>query len=93
MPPLAHVLHFKSPADPYSQTRKVPHMLDQIRSLISAALDEREVSQEAVEKVLSAIEEEGRSEMNAEETEKFDAARAELSAGRYVRRDGRKRHL
>ena len=53
-------------------------MLDQIRSLISAALDEREVSQEAVEKVLSAIEEEGRSEMNAEETEKFDAARAEL---------------
>jgi HK97 family phage major capsid protein len=53
-------------------------MLEQIRSLISAALDEREVSQEAVEQVLAAIEEEGRSEMNAEETEKFDAARAEL---------------
>lgn len=53
-------------------------MLDQIRSLISAALDEREVSEAAVQAVISAIEEEGRSEMNAEETEKFDAARAEL---------------
>ena len=53
-------------------------MLDQIRSLISAALDEREVSEAAVQAVISAIEEEGRSEMSAEETEKFDAARAEL---------------
>ena len=53
-------------------------MLEQIRSLISAALDEREVSEAAVQAVISAIEEEGRSEMSAEETEKFDAARAEL---------------
>ena len=53
-------------------------MLEQIRSLIAAALDERDASQEAVEAILALAEEEGRSEMTAEETEKFDAARAEL---------------
>ncbi|MEX0768222.1 MAG: hypothetical protein WD029_07105, partial [Microthrixaceae bacterium] len=53
-------------------------MLEQIRSLISAALDKREDSQAAVEAILAAAETEGRSEMTAEETEKFDAARAEL---------------
>ena len=53
-------------------------MLEQIRSLISAALDKREGSQAAVEAILAAAETEGRSEMTAEETEKFDAARAEL---------------
>lgn len=53
-------------------------MLDQIRSLISAALDERDASQAAVEAILAVAETEGRSDMTAEETEKFDAARAEL---------------
>ena len=53
-------------------------MLEQIRSLIAAALDERDASQEAVEAILALAEEEGRSEMTADETEKFDAARAEL---------------
>ena len=53
-------------------------MLEQIRSLISAALDEREVSEEAVQAILNLAEAEGRGEMSAEETEKFDAARAEL---------------
>jgi HK97 family phage major capsid protein len=53
-------------------------MLEQIRSLISAALDERDASQEAVEAILALAETEGRSDMTAEETEKFDVARAEL---------------
>lgn len=53
-------------------------MLEQIRTLIAAALDERDASQEAVEAILALAEEEGRSEMTADETEKFDAARAEL---------------
>ena len=53
-------------------------MLEQIRSLISAALDERDASQEAVEAILALAETEGRSDMTAEETEKFDAASAEL---------------
>ena len=53
-------------------------MLEQIHSLISAALDERDASQEAVEAILALAETEGRSDMTAEETEKFDVARAEL---------------
>ena len=53
-------------------------MLEQIRVLIAAALDERDASQEAVEAILALAEEEGRSDMTADETEKFDAARAEL---------------
>ena len=53
-------------------------MLDQIRTLIAAALDERDAHQEAVEAILALAEEEGRSDMTADETEKFDAARAEL---------------
>ena len=53
-------------------------MLDQIRTLIAAALDERDASQAAVEAILAVAETEGRSDMTAEETEKFDAARAEL---------------
>lgn len=53
-------------------------MLDQIRILIAAALDERDASQEAVEAILAVAETEGRADMTAEETEKFDAARAEL---------------
>jgi hypothetical protein len=44
-------------------------MLEQIRSLISAALDERDASQEAVEAILALAETEGRSDMTAEETE------------------------
>ena len=53
-------------------------MLDQIRTLIAAALDERDAHQAAVEAILAVAETEGRSDMTAEETEKFDAARAEL---------------
>jgi HK97 family phage major capsid protein len=53
-------------------------MLDQIRTLIAAALDERDASQAAVEAILAVAETEGRSDMTAEETEKFDVARAEL---------------
>ena len=53
-------------------------MLDQIRTLIAAALDERDAHQEAVEAILALAEEEGRSDMTADETEKFDSARAEL---------------
>jgi HK97 family phage major capsid protein len=53
-------------------------MLEQIRSLIAAALTERDAAQEAVEAILSAAEAEGRSELTEDETTKFDAARAEL---------------
>jgi HK97 family phage major capsid protein len=53
-------------------------MLDQIRTLIAAALDERDAHQAAVEAILAVAETEGRSDMTAEETEKFDVARAEL---------------
>jgi HK97 family phage major capsid protein len=53
-------------------------MLEQIRSLIAAALDERDAAQEAVEAILAAAETEGRSELTEDETSKFDVARAEL---------------
>lgn len=53
-------------------------MLEQIRSLITAALDERDAAQAAVEAILAAAETEGRSELSEDETTKFDAARAEL---------------
>lgn len=53
-------------------------MLEQIRSLIAAALDERDAAQAAVEAILSIPETEGRSELSEDETTKFDAARAEL---------------
>jgi HK97 family phage major capsid protein len=53
-------------------------MLEQIRSLIAAALDERDAAQTAVEAILAAAETEGRSELSEDETTKFDAARAEL---------------
>ena len=43
-------------------------MLDQIRTLIAAALDERDASQAAVEAILAVAETEGRSDMTAEET-------------------------
>ncbi len=53
-------------------------MLEQIRSLIAKALDDRDAAAEAVEAILSVAETEGRSELSADEVTKFDAARAEL---------------
>lgn len=53
-------------------------MLEQIRSLIAKALDDRDAAAEAVEAILSVAETEGRSELSADEATKFDAARAEL---------------
>lgn len=53
-------------------------MLEQIRSLIAKALDDRDAAAEAVEAILSAAETEGRSELTEDEAIKFDAARAEL---------------
>jgi HK97 family phage major capsid protein len=53
-------------------------MIEQLRSLIADALDEREGAQAKVAEILDAIEIEGRAELTPEETEVFDAARAEL---------------
>ena len=53
-------------------------MLEQLRSLIAKALDDRDAATEAVEAILSVAETEGRSELSADEVNKFDAARAEL---------------
>ena len=53
-------------------------MLENIRTLIAAALDERDAAQMAVEAIIEAAEAEGRSDLTEDETSKFDAARAEL---------------
>ena len=53
-------------------------MLENIRTLIAAALDERDAAQKAVEAIIEAAEAEGRSDLTEDETSKFDAARAEL---------------
>lgn len=53
-------------------------MLEQIRSLISAALDERDAADAAVQAILDTVQTEGRSDLTEDETTKFDAARAEL---------------
>jgi HK97 family phage major capsid protein len=53
-------------------------MLEQIRSLIAAALDERDGAEAKVTEILDAVEAEGRTDLTPEETEVFDAARAEL---------------
>jgi len=53
-------------------------MLEQIRSLIAAALNERNAADEAVQAILEAAETEGRSDLTADETAEFDAKRAEL---------------
>lgn len=53
-------------------------MLEQIRSLISAALDERDAADAAVQAILDTVQTEGRSDLTDDETTKFDAARAEL---------------
>jgi HK97 family phage major capsid protein len=53
-------------------------MLEQIRSLIAAALNERNAADEAVQAILEAAETEGRSDLTADETVEFDAKRAEL---------------
>jgi HK97 family phage major capsid protein len=52
--------------------------LENIRTLIAAALDERDAAQKAVEAIIEAAEAEGRSELSEDETSRFDAARAEL---------------
>jgi HK97 family phage major capsid protein len=53
-------------------------MLEQIRSLIAAALDEREGAEAKVTAILDAVESEGRTDLTPEETLEFDAARDEL---------------
>jgi len=53
-------------------------MLEQIRSLIAAALTERDAADEAVKAILAAAETEGRSELTEDETAEFDAKRDEL---------------
>ena len=53
-------------------------MLEQIRSLIADALDEREGAEAKVTAILDAVEAEGRTDLTPEETQEFDAARAEL---------------
>ena len=53
-------------------------MLEQIRSLIAAALDEREGAEAKVTAILDAVEAEDRTDLTPEETLEFDAARAEL---------------
>jgi HK97 family phage major capsid protein len=55
-------------------------MLEQIRSLIAAALAERDAADEAVKAILAAAETEGRSELSEDETAEFDAKRDELRA-------------
>lgn len=54
-------------------------MLEQIRSLIAASLDERAKADEAVQSILSTVEAEGRGEMTADETASFDEKRSELT--------------
>jgi len=53
-------------------------MLERVRTLISEALAQREGAEAAVKAVIDAVEAEGRSDLTADETTKFDAARAEL---------------
>jgi HK97 family phage major capsid protein len=55
-------------------------MLEQIRSLIAAALDERAEADKAVQAILDAVEAEGRSDLTADETASFDEKRSELTA-------------
>lgn len=53
-------------------------MLEQIRSLIAAALTERSAADEAVQAILAAAETEGRADLTDDETAEFDAKRDEL---------------
>jgi predicted translin family RNA/ssDNA-binding protein len=53
-------------------------MLEQIRSLIAAALNEREAADEAVQAILASVETEGRSELTEAETAEFDEKRSAL---------------
>ena len=53
-------------------------MLEQIRSLIAAALTERDAAQDALDAIIASAESENRSELSADEVTRFDAARAEL---------------
>lgn len=55
-------------------------MLEQIRSLISAALNERDAADAAVKAILDTVEAEGRSDLTDDETKSFDEKRSELSA-------------
>ena len=53
-------------------------MLEQIRSLIAAALDERDAADKAVQAILESVETEGRSELTDAETAEFDEKRSAL---------------
>jgi HK97 family phage major capsid protein len=53
-------------------------MLEQIRSLIAAALNEREAADEAVQAILESVETEGRTELSEAETAEFDEKRSAL---------------
>jgi HK97 family phage prohead protease len=55
-------------------------MLEQIRSLIAASLDERAKADEAVQAILSTVEAEGRGELTEDETASFDEKRSELTS-------------
>lgn len=54
-------------------------MLEQIRSLIAAALTERDAADEAVKAILAAAETEGRGTLTDDETAAFDEKRSELT--------------
>jgi len=54
-------------------------MLEQIRSLIAASLDERSKADEAIKSILSSVEADERSDMTADETAAFDEKRSELA--------------
>jgi HK97 family phage major capsid protein len=54
-------------------------MLEQIRSLIAASLNERTAADEAIQSILSAVEADERSDMTAAETAAFDEKRSELA--------------
>ena len=54
-------------------------MLEQIRSLIAASLNERTAADEAIQSILCAVESDERSDMTAAETAAFDEKRSELA--------------
>jgi len=53
-------------------------MLEQIRSLIAAALEERLTADQSIQSILATVETEGRADLNADENASFDEKRAEL---------------
>jgi HK97 family phage major capsid protein len=55
-------------------------MLEQIRSLIAAALDERKSADDKIQSILDGVERDERSEMTDDETKAFDEARSAVKA-------------